>query len=86
MPNSGYPIEDIFRRFDDPAGNHNDIIVTEKCAKAAIKEGLFAEWLESFVGAYIYLKYHDEKGKKTQKVQQPDIIACAYAGIEEWDI
>jgi hypothetical protein len=70
MPSSGLPIENIVLHGDDAATQKTARYI-EECAKRAMKLGLFAEWLESFVGAW----------NKTK-----DPIQSANAGLIEWDM
>jgi hypothetical protein len=70
MPSSGLPIETILK-FRSDKKNHKVAELITANAEHAIRNGLFVEWLESFVGAW----------KKTK-----DPIQSANAGIIEWDM
>ena len=72
MPSSGLPIETIVS-MDRRQGKRSQKAakLIQDNAEHAIKNGLFIEWLESFVGAW----------NKTK-----DPFQAANAGIIEWDM
>ena len=70
MPSSGLPIENLFEPFSNAKTQEISRLII-KNADHAMKQGMFIEWLESFVGAY----------NKTK-----DPTQAANAGITEWDL
>jgi hypothetical protein len=70
MPSSGYPSEDIL-----PEGTPQEVSEAAQyvieCAQHAMEQGLFIEWLESFMGAW----------KVTKSATD-----AAQAGLIEWDM
>jgi hypothetical protein len=79
MPSSGYPIESFHGATDFP--DHVNARVIEEFAKRAMDFGMFQEWLESFVGAYNYIRAA-RPNESTADVAN----LAAQAGIEEWDL
>lgn len=72
MPSSGYGSVYLFESIpDDPALQEQASTYVRECAKLAMKNGLFIEWLESFMAAW-------------EKTKNPYCAACA--GIQEWDL
>lgn len=69
MPSSGYGMTNLFA--EEPKKQHEQVIRLIERAKAAMKEGLFPEWLECFVAAW----------EKTH-----DVDEASFAGIVEWDL
>jgi hypothetical protein len=71
MPSSGLPIENLSVEGvsdEDDQLNRGYIV---RCAKVAMEQGMFLEWLESFIGAW--------------KEERNPIVA-ANAGMIEWDL
>ncbi len=71
MPSSGLPMENIFHTKQNPKEVMEDVQYVHQAAERALQHGLFAEWLESFVGAWNATK---------------DVRKAAWAGLEEWDL
>lgn len=78
MPSSGFPMED----FSHETVDQNTVclrVALEQRAQTALKNGLFTEWLESFVGAYNSLV---DQGQPNWDAA----MIASYAGIVEWDM
>jgi len=88
MPSSGYPIES----FEHLTNEGTDIMwkVIYENAKHAMNNGLFIEWLESFVGAYNHIK-NKENLERIRNKQSPYTSGeaaniASQCGIIEWDL
>lgn len=77
MPSSGYGMEDFFADVKSEEGLTEEqmcqvlAVNINNAAKIAMEQGLFVEWLESFVAAW-------------NKTKDPWI--AAEAGLTEWDL
>lgn len=88
MPSSGYPME----TFEHLTVNETTKLmqVIEENAEHALETGMFIEWLESFVGAYYYIK-HTENPRRVREGVNPYTSGeaaniASQAGIIEWDM
>jgi hypothetical protein len=70
MPSSGYGMTDILEGIPLDQ-RHKFAQVVEACAQIAMRQGLFIEWLESFLSAWAATK---------------NPVVAANAGLEEWDL
>ncbi len=82
MPSSGYPIENIVDYDQRTAETAKPFVqAIETNAKYAMDQGMFLEWLGSFIGAYNYLK---QQKPLTPKWESANI--ASQAGLIEWDL
>lgn len=81
MPSSGFPIENFQTEKDVDAQMRRAYLRLERRALLAMSNGLFTEWMESFVGAYNHIRNTNPAMAGYDRLE-----LASDAGVTEWDM